>query len=202
MEKFVLPLLTRGQCKWNQNMANEQKSIVNNRIANVCLRAFRFTAGAMGAGKGYTIKKLVEKGRFPLLAFVRVNPDAIRRYMPEYHLYIETNPELAGELTNKEAGFIAEILTLAGLQRGKNVMVDGSLRHADWYRTFFERLRKEFQDIRLAIIHVVAPREAIFRRAAVSTDRKFVVMLILNTIFSHSHIILEACFAHWKNCTT
>jgi len=103
-----------------------------------------------------------------VLAFVRVNADAIRRYLPEYHLYIETNPDLAGELTNKEAGYIAEILTLAGLQSGKNVLVDGSLRRADWYREYFARLRSEFPDLHLAIIHVVAPREAIFRRASVS----------------------------------
>ena len=102
------------------------------------------------------------------MAFVRVNPDAIRRYLPEYHLYIETNPDLAGELTNKEAGYIAEVLTLAGLQQGKNVMVDGSLRRADWYREYFARLRSEFPDLRIAIIHVVAPREAIFQRASVS----------------------------------
>lgn len=37
----------------------------------------------------------------------------------QYHLYVNQNPELAGELTRKEAGFIAEILTLAGLEAGK-----------------------------------------------------------------------------------
>ena len=84
-----------------------------------------FTAGPMGAGKSYTMRKLVERGYFPLLAFVRVDPDEIRRYLPEFHLYVEQSPELAGELTRKEAGFISEILTLAGLQAGRNVLVDG-----------------------------------------------------------------------------
>ena len=37
----------------------------------------------MGAGKSYTMRKLVEKGRFPLLAFVNVDPDEIRRQLPE-----------------------------------------------------------------------------------------------------------------------
>jgi hypothetical protein len=82
-----------------------------------------FTAGAMGAGKlllgfvirishtffvlsgkSYTMRQMVEKGRFPLLAFVNVDPDAIRRYLPEFHLYVEEIPLLAGELTRKEAG--------------------------------------------------------------------------------------------------
>ena len=102
------------------------------------------------------------------MSFVKVNSDAIRRYLPEYHLYIETNPDLAGDLTNKEAGYIAEILALAGLKSGHNILVDGSLRCAAWYRGYFGRLRQDFPGIRLAIIHVTAPREAIFQRASVS----------------------------------
>ena len=36
-----------------------------------------FTAGAMGAGKGYTIKTLVQEEKFPLIAFVSVDPDDV-----------------------------------------------------------------------------------------------------------------------------
>jgi hypothetical protein len=129
-----------------------------------------FTAGAMGAGKGHTMNVLVEMGRFPLKAFVSVDPDEVRRLLPEYHMYINENPELAGELTRKEAGYIAEILTLAALQAGKNVLQDGSLRDSDWYKIYFERLKKEFPSVRQAIIHVTAPREAVFRRASVSHE--------------------------------
>jgi predicted kinase len=158
-----------------------------------------FTAGAMGAGKSHTMNVLVTKQRFPLHAFVMVDPDEIRsmweytdRYvnwhsvalqlyssqfccfalhiglLPEFHMYVNENPELAGDLTRKEAGFIAEILTLAALQGGKNVLQDGSLRDSDWYQTYFERLRREFPKVRQAIIHVTAPREAVFQRAEVS----------------------------------
>jgi predicted kinase len=132
-----------------------------------------FTAGAFGAGKGYTLNQLVRKGRFPLMAFVRVNPDDIRRELPEFPLYVRDNPDFAGELTNKEAGYIAEILTLAGLRSGKNVIVDGSLRCASWYREYFARLRVEFPLLRIAIIHVTAPRASVFQRAAVSMLLRF-----------------------------
>ena len=111
-----------------------------------------FTAGPMGAGKSYTMRRLVDKGRFPLVAFVNVDPDELRRKLPEYHLYANLAPELAGELTRKEAGFLAEILTLAALQTGKNVLLDGSLRDAEWYRHYFSRLKTEFPILRLAII--------------------------------------------------
>lgn len=129
-----------------------------------------FTAGAMGAGKSHTIRKLVGKGRFPLVAFVKVDPDEARRHLPEFDLYVNQCPEMAGELTRKEAGYITEILTLAALQAGKNVLVDGSLRDSDWYQIYFARLRREYPILRIAILHVTAPRDAVFQRAA---DRAF-----------------------------
>jgi len=124
-----------------------------------------FTAGAMGAGKSYTMRILVERERFPLPAFVIVDPDEIRRLLPEYQLYITENPNMAGELTRKEAGYIAETLTLAALQGGKNVLQDGSLRDHFWYQIYFRRLREEFPQVRQSIIHVTAPREAVLDRA-------------------------------------
>jgi len=137
-----------------------------------------FTAGAMGAGKSYTMNKLVEMGHFPLLAFVTVDPDEIRRHLPEFHLYVEQSPELAGELTRKEAGYIAEILTLAGLLAGKNVLVDGSLRDAEWYKEYFERLRHDFPSLRIAIIHVTAPRDAVFQRSAVRMSPMCLLLVV------------------------
>lgn len=158
-----------------------------------------FTAGAMGAGKSHTLRVLVEQKRFPLPAFVIVDPDEIRRLLPEYHMYIAVNPELAGELTRKEvcasvsnmeetmdgsrvtnvfsffsyqAGYISEVLTLAALQGGKNVLQDGSLRDHTWYQVHFRKLKEEFPQVRQAIIHVTAPRRAILARATVSEQIK------------------------------
>jgi len=81
---------------------------------------------------------------------------------------VDQNAEQAGELTRKESGYIAEIMTLAALQAGKNVLVDGSLRDYEWYRLYFVRLRCEYPSLKIAILHIIAPREAVFARAAVS----------------------------------
>jgi dephospho-CoA kinase len=129
-----------------------------------------FTAGVMGAGKSYTIRKLDEKGVFPLSQFVVVDPDAIRRRLPEFERYVQVTPERAGELTRKEAGKISEILTTAALQRGQNVLVDGTLRNATWYISYFESLREKYQHLQIGILHVTAPREAILERAMVRTQ--------------------------------
>eukprot|EP00986_Skeletonema_menzelii_P002781 scaffold790_cov149-Skeletonema_menzelii.AAC.26 len=124
-----------------------------------------FTAGVMGAGKSHTIKQLASRGLFPLQSYVVIDPDDIRQHFPEYVLYAMQSPEHAGELTHKEAGYVTEIVTAAALQRGHNVLVDGSLWDADWYRGYFEQLKKNYGNLRIAILHVTAPREAVLARA-------------------------------------
>ncbi len=104
-----------------------------------------------------------------MLAFVKVDPDEIRRQLPEFMLYASLCPEDAGERTNKECGYISEIITLAGLESGKNVLVDGSLRDSEWYKLYFKMLREKYSHLKIAILHVVAPREAVFQRALVSS---------------------------------
>lgn len=124
-----------------------------------------FTAGAMGAGKTHTIKYLHANSYFPLHAFVTVDPDEIRRHLPEYKFYAKHSPIKAGALTRKEAGYISEILTKASLDEGRNVLVDGSLRDHEWYKHYFARLRHQYVDLNVAIFHITAPREAVFERA-------------------------------------
>lgn len=68
-----------------------------------------FTAGCMGAGKGFTMKWLDDLGLFPLKAFVKVDADSLREMLPETKKYIELNPSTAGFHTQKEVGYIAEV---------------------------------------------------------------------------------------------
>lgn len=125
------------------------------------------THSAMGAGKSFTLNYLKDKGLFPLLAFVGIDPDQIRQMLPEFRLYIAEDQLTAGEMTRKEAGYVVEILTLAALQAGKNVLVDTSLRDSEWYKDYFVRIRKEYPNVKLAILHIDAPREAVLERARV-----------------------------------
>ena len=46
-------------------------------------------------------------------------------------------------------------------------MVDGSLRDWEWYQTYFESLKEEYAKLRIAILHITAPRETVFARAEV-----------------------------------
>lgn len=123
-----------------------------------------FTAGVMGAGKTHTIRSLHENQYFPLRDFVVVDPDDIRSQFPEYKLYIKTHPELAGECTRKEAGYISEIAIHAALQQRRNVLVDGSLRDSHWYHTYFSYLKKKYYPVKIAILHITASMEHIWER--------------------------------------
>jgi len=128
-----------------------------------------FTAGAMGAGKSYTIRHLANQNRFPLQHFVTVDPDEIRRLLPEFNWYLASpvTKTLAGELTRKEAGFIAELLIQVALLRNMNVLVDGSLQDWQWYQNYFTMLRNQQATLKIGILHITAPRDAIFERARI-----------------------------------
>jgi hypothetical protein len=100
-------------------LENATNNVMGHNAGRNCTAPTRnwlvLTAGAMGARKSYTIRRLSEQGPFPLEAIVAVDPDEIRRLLPEFELYVQQTPQNAGELTRKEAGYISEILTLVAL---------------------------------------------------------------------------------------
>jgi hypothetical protein len=120
-----------------------------------------FTAGPMGAGKGYVLDWMESQGYFPRKQFVSVDPDEIRRCLPEWEEYVAHDEQSAGGKTQKEASMLAELCVLCALQKRYNIVIDGSLRDATWYEGYFARLRKGFPGVRIAILHVSAPVESI-----------------------------------------
>ena len=84
---------------------------------------------------------------------------------------VSNNTPFSSIFLGYQAGYIAQVLTLAALQSGKNVLQDGSLRDHTWYKRHFQILKEEFPQVRQAILHITAPKEAILDRAAVSVKR-------------------------------
>mmetsp|Transcript_91558 Transcript_91558/g.259227 ORF Transcript_91558/g.259227 Transcript_91558/m.259227 type:complete len:370 (+) Transcript_91558:52-1161(+) len=124
-----------------------------------------FMAGAMGVGKGYVQHWMNEHKMLDLKHFVVVDPDKIRTMLPEWDSYVKMNRESAGDMTQKEAGCIAEILGYKALRQRLNVIFDGSLRDVNWYRDYFRSLRKNFPGVRLMILHITADQDEVLRRA-------------------------------------
>merc|ERR1712113_1177996 len=75
------------------------------------------------------------------------------------------NKDSAGDLTQKEAGCIAEILGCKALSQRLNVIFDSSLRDVEWYTDYFKQLRKKFPGVRIMILHITAERKEVLRRA-------------------------------------
>ena len=111
------------------------------------------------------MKWLAKEGAFPLDTFIVVDTDRIKSLLPEMPELVRGNAALAGTLTQRESGYIAELLEQEALKRNYNVLVDGSLRNAAWYTSCFARIRATFPHYRIAILLVTASRERIHERA-------------------------------------
>jgi predicted kinase len=133
---------------------------------------FIFTVGARGAGKNHVIRSLVKSGRLPILSFVHVDPDSIRRRLPEFESYAKLNPTHVNDFTRKECGYIAELLLMAGLQHGRNVVFDSAMRNTEWFSSFIGTLKKGcakemfglLTNIKIAVLHITAPTDVILER--------------------------------------
>ena len=154
--------------------ADRQTSTLSRAKTNNTPQWIVFTAGVMGAGKTYTLEWLHRQAYFPLHDYVVVDPDHIRRMLPEFHVYVQgpdpRHSELAGERTRKEANLLTEVLTKAALRQGRSVVVDGTLRDATWYQTYFAQLRKDYPGVAIAILHITAPPKAVYQRAGVRKE--------------------------------
>lgn len=124
-----------------------------------------FTAGPMGAGKSHTINWLQHHNLFPLDAFVRVDPDQIRELLPEISGYNARDTSQTGYLTQREVGYISEVLTMIALEAGKNAIVDSSMRDAAWFAKYFDCLHERFPKLKIAILSIEANPLSIFQRA-------------------------------------
>ncbi|CAB1117808.1 unnamed protein product [Ectocarpus sp. CCAP 1310/34] len=144
-----------------------------------------FTAGAMGAGKSHVMGVLGDRGLFPMDDFVRVDPDSLRRKLPEMEGYVRSDPGTAGYLTHKEAGLLGELLEETALLQGRNILVEGSMRNGEWYAEHIRDRRRRFPRLRVAIIHVWAPEEEVMKRAVrrgLTTGRVIPPALLRDTI--------------------
>lgn len=122
------------------------------------------TAGPMGAGKSRTLRRLAQQGAFPLSTFLRVDPDDIKGMLPEAEAFVAQDRASASTRLHKESLLIAEVIKLAAIAKGCNVIVDGSMRSEEWYEREWARVRVQEPRYRIAILLVTAPQELVHQR--------------------------------------
>lgn len=167
-----------------------------------------FSAGAMGAGKSYSLCWLAEQGLLPALGqCVYVDPDVIARCLPEWEEYRrrqESPPSTVSghELCLREAGLIAEVAIWAALRQGLSVCVDSSLRDGAWHRRFFQEIHNVHPEHQLILAHIdiapgeAAPLEILVQRAtqrAERTGRKVPVEAIAASAEAVPKAVAEVC---------
>lgn len=131
-----------------------------------------YTAGPMGCGKSHTLDWLHANGLFDrLYNLIRVDPDDIREMLPEFSAYCAVDISTVGLLTQKEVGYIAEILVLATIADGQSVIVDSSLRDDKWHNELFKVLRLYKPHLKIGIIEVTASLNVCRKRAQVRALR-------------------------------
>ena len=113
-----------------------------------------FTAGCYGSGKGHVLRLMDRLKKINLDNFIHVDPDKIRVLLPEYVQYLQEDPWNAGYKTNKEAGYIAELIQLHALMNGYNLIIDGSMKDFVWYKQYIEWIKKTFPNYMISIIYV------------------------------------------------
>jgi hypothetical protein len=132
-----------------------------------------FTVGARGAGKNHLLHKLVQTGRLPILSFVQVDPDSIRRRLPEFQTYAQKNLFLVNDLMRQESSFMAELLLMAALQTGRNVVFDSAMRSPGWFLNLIYMLKSKcsresfgmLTSPKTALFHITAQIDLILQRA-------------------------------------
>lgn len=130
------------------------KHIIGNKSCNYESPFIFFLAGQLGSGKSYSLQYLGE--RFDWSNYILVEFDMIRQMLPEYHEYNSIDKNEAGYKTQKECGYIAEILTGVALRKKCNIVIDGTLQNFKYYSGFFEKLRKNHPKYRIGILHVTS----------------------------------------------
>jgi hypothetical protein len=142
-----------------------------------------FLAGPMGVGKGHTLRRWEAEGKIRLSDFVWNDPDHFKTLVPETSAFEASDPESAATLVHRESTYLSELVFWETLAMGASTIVEGTLKDAGWYITFFQRLRTLYPHYRIEILHVTAPWEVIQARAArraTATGRHVPLSVILD----------------------
>jgi ribose 1,5-bisphosphokinase PhnN len=146
-----------------------------------------FATGPIGAGKSFLLEWMILHDYLPTTTnqFLQVNMDEIRDMLPESKFYKAHLAEQFGEMTQREAGTIAELLVYVALGRGMDVIVDSAMIDLQWQEIYINKLKAEYEDIHIGIFHITAEKEIIdkrIRQRKTQSDR-FVPMEIVNKYY-------------------
>jgi adenylylsulfate kinase-like enzyme len=126
-----------------------------------------FMAGSMASGHTHVWNCFLQllPDEFCALNFLRNDPDVFKTQLPEAAQFASDNDRTASTRLHHESCYLSERLLWEALARGRNMVVEGTLKDEAWHRDWFERIRLLYPAYRIVILYVEAPRETILQRA-------------------------------------
>lgn len=119
----------------------------------------------MGSGKTRTMKWLGSQGYIPLNDFVRINPDTMKKSLPEYNELMLEDPASVGVRLRGEIGCISETIFWEAAFCSYSIWYDSSLRHGEFFAKLLSELRRDFPHYQVGVIHVHTGKEKVYQRA-------------------------------------
>lgn len=169
----ILKSIRKGlDTTWHDVYSDERIVLQNNWIITKTLGfnstsdpRLIFTAGAMGAGKTHSLKKLADDINLDLKNTLIIDPDKYKDMIPEFEQYKCFCPENAGTLVHKESALLSELTLEYALKNKFNTVVDGSLNDWKWYSREFARIRKTYPSYKaIELFYVKADWPIVFSR--------------------------------------
>jgi len=153
------------------NYSKERQEWQNMIIGSVCVRTqpqrkpwFIFMCGSPGAGKGHTMRWLSQQGYFQFEEIVHIDPDFFKMSMPEWPGYQKHGETSIDKVCGAEANMMADVAQFEAINQRQTILRDGTLSNGDFYRGEFQRLRRDFPEYKIAVVHVTADEPTIKQR--------------------------------------
>lgn len=118
-------------------------------------------AGGIGSGKSHVIHKKLGRD---YCKYVVADVDKIKDYIPEVHQLRKTDPLKAGIIMHPEATTIHEIIFRCAVAQRSNVIIDGTLKDAQFFKEFLMDLRHH-TSYKIELVHVKASLAKCLERA-------------------------------------
>lgn len=178
-----------------------QEKIIDSYFANKTKQIKKriiFTGGCYGAGKSNIMKQLHKMNKINFDDYIYVDQDKMRDLLPEYEQYLREDYYTAGFKTNKETGYLSEVIQHHALSNGYNLIVDGSLRHGLWIRNYIEWIKKVHPEYEIVIVFVTASWERILERNIKRGEitRRVIPLECLSEAFEKSPVSFEMLKSH------
>ncbi len=124
--------------------------------------------------------------------------DEIRQHIPEYFSYVKNDLWTAIYKTNREAGYIVELIQKHALFNEYNLIINGSLKDSMWYYSYFSWIKETFPKYVAVIIHVKTMWEKILERNLLRAEAqgRFIPLATLRESMECSKLSFEKIKEH------